>query len=51
MDELDLSELEAGCWINVINPTPEELEALAEATHIQMDYLTAPMDEEEKSRT
>lgn len=51
LDEYDIGQLEKGCWIDVIAPTEEELDEIAEATHIYKEYLTAPLDKEEKSRT
>lgn len=51
IDEYDISQIEKGCWIDLVAPTPAELDAVAEATGIQMDYLTASLDKEEKSRT
>ena len=50
LDELELARLEKGCWIDVVAPSEEELQEIAAATKIQMDFLTAPLDEEEKSR-
>ena len=50
LDELELDGLEKGCWIDVVAPSEEELQEIAAATKIQMDFLTAPLDEEEKSR-
>ena len=50
LDELELAGLEKGCWIDVVAPSEEELQEIAVATKIQMDFLTAPLDEEEKSR-
>ena len=51
LDEHDIGQLEKGCWIDVIAPTEEELDEIAKATHIYKEYLTAPLDKEEKSRT
>lgn len=51
LDEYDIGQLEKGCWIDVIAPTEEELDEIAQATHIYKEYLTAPLDKEEKSRT
>ncbi len=39
-----------GCWIKVINPTPSEIEQL-QAIGIPNDYLTYPLDLDERSRT
>ena len=50
LDELEIDRLEKGCWIDVVEPSEEELQEIAAATKIQMDFLTAPLDEEEKSR-
>ena len=50
LDELEIDRLEKGCWIDVVTPSEEELQEIAAATKIQMDFLTAPLDEEEKSR-
>ncbi|MBR5589717.1 MAG: magnesium transporter CorA family protein [Phascolarctobacterium sp.] len=50
LDELEIDRLEKGCWIDVVAPSEEELQEIAAATKIQMDFLTAPLDEEEKSR-
>ena len=50
LDELELAGLEKGCCIDVVAPSEEELQEIAAATKIQMDFLTAPLDEEEKSR-
>lgn len=50
LDELEIDRLEKGCWIDVVAPSEEELQEIASATKIQMDFLTAPLDEEEKSR-
>ncbi len=51
VDEYDISQLEKGCWIDMVAPTGEEIQAVSEATGIQMDFLTASLDKEEKSRT
>lgn len=50
VDELELQDLEKGCWIDIVSPSSDELHEISEATGIQMDFLTAPLDEEEKSR-
>ena len=51
VDEFDIEDMEKGCWIDVVAPTAEELEVIAEATHISKDFLTAALDREEKART
>ncbi len=50
IDELELSHLARGAWINVIAPTPEELDEIMASTGVQLDFLTAALDDEEKSR-
>lgn len=51
VDEYDIDQLERGCWIDVVAPTPAEIDTLVKATKIQRDFLTASLDSEEKSRT
>jgi magnesium transporter len=41
---------EAGCWINCTNPTPNEIDQLM-ALGIPQDYLTYPLDVDERART
>lgn len=51
-DELILSIINEpipGCWINVIDPTPEEIMWLTELT-IPQDYITYPLDIDERAR-
>lgn len=45
-----LEEFEDGAWINITDPTVEELEAMEKKFHIEHSYLTSAMDEEERSR-
>lgn len=48
LDEID--EITNGCWINLTNPTEKELEEVSEKTGLYMEFLKAPLDEEESSR-
>jgi magnesium transporter len=51
-DELRLNLQEAptsGCWINVVDPTPEEIARLQELG-IPQDYILYPLDLDERSR-
>ncbi|AGA69846.1 Mg2+/Co2+ transporter [Desulfitobacterium dichloroeliminans LMG P-21439] len=48
--ELTLDALVKGSWIQMVNPTPGELNAVAEATEVPLDFLKAALDEEERSR-
>ncbi len=45
-----LSEPVNGCWINVINPTQDEINWLVEQS-IPLDYLTYSLDLDERPRT
>jgi magnesium transporter len=45
-----LEEITSGCWINVIDPTPQEIAHLA-GLGIPQDYLTYPLDVDERART
>lgn len=50
LDELILEQAEKGVWIDVFDPSMEELTELSAATGVQLDFLTAALDDEEKSR-
>jgi magnesium transporter len=50
IEEIDVDEIEKGSWINVVAPSPEELLELQELTGVSRDFLTAALDDEEKSR-
>lgn len=50
IDELELEQLEKGIWIDIVSPSAEELDEIAASTKVQMDFLTAALDDEEKSR-
>ena len=47
---LQLTEPTSGSWINVINPTPEEI-AQVQALGVPQDYIIYPLDLDERSRT
>ncbi len=47
---LQMSEPTSGSWLNVINPSPEEI-AQIQALGIPQDYITYPLDLDERSRT
>jgi magnesium transporter len=40
----------SGCWINVVNPTPEEISHI-HSLGIPHDYITYPLDLDERART
>ncbi|MBZ9606882.1 magnesium transporter CorA family protein [Clostridium estertheticum] len=45
-----LENIEPGCWINMIDPSDEELILISKNTNVPMDFLRAALDEEETSR-
>lgn len=45
-----LDQIEEGCWVEMTNPTAQELTYIAEQTRIDLDHLKAPLDDEERSR-
>jgi magnesium transporter len=47
---IQIPEPTPGCWINVIDPTPEEISRL-QALSIPHDYITYPLDLDERART
>ncbi len=46
----EINEIVNGCWINLKNPTEEELNRVSKETGFYMDFLKAALDEEETSR-
>ncbi|MDD4601580.1 hypothetical protein SDC9_04187 [bioreactor metagenome] len=51
LNVLTAATTEKGAWVNLINPTVEELAITAEITGVNSDMLKAALDEEERSRT
>lgn len=48
---IELSAPESKCWVNISPPfTPEELEEAAQLFDIPLDFLTDPLDIDERSR-
>lgn len=45
-----LDKVEEGCWIQMVKPSGKELKRFATELDIEMDDLTAALDEEESSR-
>lgn len=45
-----ISEAQEGSWIALTDPTATEISEIAEEFQIDVDYLRAPLDEEERSR-
>ncbi|HID98188.1 MAG TPA: magnesium transporter CorA family protein [Thermodesulfobacteriaceae bacterium] len=44
------TEFNQGIWINLVNPTPEELDRVEKELKILPEFLRYPLDEEETSR-
>jgi magnesium transporter len=47
---VELPEPTPGSWIDVVNPTPQEIKELQESG-LPLDYLTYPLDLDERART
>ena len=47
---IEQEEITEGAWVHLVDPEKEELNRIAAELGIEMDYLTAALDEEEKSR-
>lgn len=45
-----IDEIQDGCWINMINPTNEEINFIVDKLNIDISFLNAALDEEESSR-
>ena len=45
-----LSEVQVGCWINMVNPTSQEMTRVAELYEIEPGDIASALDEEESSR-
>jgi magnesium transporter len=45
-----INDFEEGAWVNLINPNNEELNRVSNTLNIELEYLKAALDEEEKSR-
>ena len=45
-----VNRLQKGCWIDMINPSYEEIETIALKTNTDLDLLTKLMDDEELPR-
>lgn len=39
-----------GCWINIVDPTPQELNFVHRVYQVPLDYLNAPLDLDERPR-
>lgn len=46
----EVQEMQKGDWINLVNPTPEEIRRVSEQTGIDGDFIRYPLDDEELAR-
>jgi magnesium transporter len=46
-----IQEITSNCWINMVNPTEDEVSRISEKLSIPRDFLTAALDVDERSRT
>lgn len=49
-DIVKLESPEAGCWINMVNPTRAEMDSVLLSQKVDQDFLRAALDPEETSR-
>lgn len=47
---IKLDTIQAGCWINMIDPSEQEVLLISKKTGVSLDLLNAALDEEETSR-
>lgn len=45
-----INQIEDGCWVNVINPTADEIDFIIKKLNIVPSFVNAALDEEESSR-
>lgn len=46
----DIDGIIDGCWINMVNPTEKEIEKYARLIDIEVDFIKAALDTEERAR-
>ncbi len=47
---ISLDKIEKGAWVNIVDPTEEEIVYVSENLKIPIEYLKAALDEEERAR-
>jgi magnesium transporter len=47
---VDLDKIEKGAWVNLVNPTDEEILTVSNSLKIPLEHLKAALDEEERAR-
>ena len=45
-----IDNIESGCWINIVEPSEQELLFISKKTQVSLSLLNAALDEEETSR-
>lgn len=45
-----IDSIESGCWVNIIAPSDQELLLVSKKTGVPIEFLRAPLDDEETSR-
>ena len=45
-----IEQLEDGCWVSAVAPTPEEIAYLTNDMNLDRDFVRSSLDEEESSR-
>lgn len=46
----EIHVFEKDCWINIVNPTKDELDKIIKELHVPADFLTDPLDIDERAR-
>jgi magnesium transporter len=46
-----LDTMTPGCWVNLVDPLPTEINRVSQELGIPIDYLTYPLDIDERART
>lgn len=45
----EITQFEQGCWVDIVNPTPMEIEKIATEFKIETHHITSALDEEERA--
>ena len=45
-----VTEIKKGCWINLENPTEEEIQRICKEVNIEQDFIRYALDYEENSK-
>ena len=46
----EVSNIEKGCWINLVAPTEQEINTISQAVKISDEFIRYPLDQEERAR-